>query len=138
MVLYLVLEVQSLVKPVRTISMDSTDGLSSYEVVGTETQFKCQLGCVYGRLFNVIGDAIDGLKLTKDWRKRNVNSPSSTKIRRFINFIRSFIYSIKVIDLIEPYSKSDLFGGAGVGKTVLIQELINILQITVDFQYSQE
>jgi F0F1-type ATP synthase beta subunit len=59
----LVLEVQSHIgeNTVRTISMDSTDGLSrGYEVVGTETQFKCQLGDVYGRLFNVIGDAIDG------------------------------------------------------------------------------
>jgi F-type H+-transporting ATPase subunit beta len=49
---------------------------------------------------------------------------------------------IKVIDLIEPYSKGGkigLFGGAGVGKTVLIQELINnIAKVTVDFQYSQE
>jgi F-type H+-transporting ATPase subunit beta len=48
---------------------------------------------------------------------------------------------IKVIDLIEPYSKGKigLFGGAGVGKTVLIQELINnIAKVTVDFQYSQE
>jgi F0F1-type ATP synthase beta subunit len=50
---------------------------------------------VYGRLFNVIGDAIDGLKLTKDRRKRNVNSPSSTKIRRFINFIKFYLQVLK-------------------------------------------
>jgi F-type H+-transporting ATPase subunit beta len=86
--------------------MDSTDGLSrGYEVVGTDP-IQMPVGAdVYGRLFNVIGDNRWFRKLTKDWRKRNVNSPSSTKIRRFINFIRVLFTGIKVIDLIEPYSK---------------------------------
>jgi F-type H+-transporting ATPase subunit beta len=76
-----VLEVQSHIgeNTVRTISMDSTDGLSrGYEVVGTGYPIQMPIGAdVYGRLFNVIGDAIDGLgNLPR--RKRNVNSPSSS------------------------------------------------------------
>jgi F-type H+-transporting ATPase subunit beta len=77
-----VLEVQSHIgeNTVRTISMDSTDGLSrGYEVVGTGYPIQMPIGAdVYGRLFNVIGDAIDGLGTTKNRRKRNVNSPSSS------------------------------------------------------------
>jgi F-type H+-transporting ATPase subunit beta len=77
----LVLEVQSHIgeNTVRTISMDSTDGLSrGYEVVGTGYLSKCRLAQTYGRLFNVIGDAIDGLETYQNRRKRNVNSPSSS------------------------------------------------------------
>jgi F-type H+-transporting ATPase subunit beta len=66
---------------------------------------------------------------------------SQAKIRRFSTSSEVLFTGIKVIDLIEPYSKGGkigLFGGAGVGKT-LIQELINnIAKVTVDFQYSQE
>ena len=129
----LVLEVQSHIgeNTVRTISMDSTDGLSrGYEVVGTGNPIKMPIGPdVYGRLFNVIGDAIDGLG---DLPKTGDNGMSiHRQAPRFEDLSTSsevLFTGIKVIDLIEPYSKGGkigLFGGAGVGKTVLIQELIN-------------
>jgi len=129
----LVLEVQSHIgeNTVRTISMDSTDGLSrGYEVVGTGNPIKMPIGPdVYGRLFNVIGDAIDGLG---DLPKTGENGLSiHRQAPRFEDLSTSsevLFTGIKVIDLIEPYSKGGkigLFGGAGVGKTVLIQELIN-------------
>ena len=129
----LVLEVQSHIgeNTVRTISMDSTDGLSrGYEVVGTGAPIQIPIGNdIYGRLFNVIGDAIDGLgnlpKAGKD------GMPIHRQAPRFEDLSTStevLFTGIKVIDLIEPYAKGGkigLFGGAGVGKTVLIQELIN-------------
>ena len=129
----LVLEVQSHIgeNTVRTISMDSTDGLSrGYEVVGTGNPIKMPIGPdVYGRLFNVIGDAIDGLG---DLPKTGDNGMSiHRQAPRFEDLSTSsevLFTGIKVIDLIEPYAKGGkigLFGGAGVGKTVLIQELIN-------------
>src|SRR5690606_20611371 len=122
----LVLEVQSHVggDTVRTVSMDSTDGLSrGTEVVATGNPIQMPIGSdVYGRLFNVIGDAIDGLG----------NLPKAGKhglpIHREAAKFEVLSTGIKVIDLIEPYAKGGkigLFGGAGVGKTVLIQELIN-------------
>src|SRR6478752_2848072 len=129
----LVLEVQSHIgeNTVRTISMDSTDGLSrGYEVVATGNPIKMPIGPdVYGRLFNVIGDAIDGLgDLPKDGENGlSIHRPAP----RFEDLSTSsevLFTGIKVIDLIEPYAKGGkigLFGGAGVGKTVLIQELIN-------------
>src|SRR6186713_1556486 len=129
----LVLEVQSHIgeNMVRTISMDSTDGLSrGYEVVGTGNPIQMPIGPdVYGRLFNVIGDAIDGLG---DLPKEGVNGlPIHRQAPKFEDLSTSsevLFTGIKVIDLIEPYAKGGkigLFGGAGVGKTVLIQELIN-------------
>src|SRR6478609_1925074 len=129
----LVLEVQSHIgeNTVRTISMDSTDGLSrGYEVVATGNPIKMPIGPdVYGRLFNVIGDAIDGLgDLPKDGENGlSIHRPAP----RFEDLSTSsevLFTGIKVIDLIEPYAKGGkigLFGVAGVGKTVLIQELIN-------------
>ncbi|HEX8575016.1 MAG TPA: F0F1 ATP synthase subunit beta [Flavobacterium sp.] len=129
----LVLEVQSHIgeNMVRTISMDSTDGLSrGYEVVGTGNPIKMPIGPdIYGRLFNVIGDAIDGLG---ELPKTDENGLSiHRQAPRFEDLSTSsevLFTGIKVIDLIEPYAKGGkigLFGGAGVGKTVLIQELIN-------------
>jgi len=129
----LVLEVQSHIgeNTVRTISMDSTDGLSrGYEVVGTGNPIQMPIGPdVYGRLFNVIGDAIDGLG---DLPKTGENGLSihraAPKFEDLSTSSEVLFTGIKVIDLIEPYSKGGkigLFGGAGVGKTVLIQELIN-------------
>jgi len=87
----LVLEVQSHIgeNTVRTISMDSTDGLSrGYEVVGTGSPIQMPIGPdVYGRLFNVVGDAIDGLgELPKTGEKRIANPQTSSEIRRFIYF----------------------------------------------------
>jgi len=129
----LVLEVQSHIgeNTVRTISMDSTDGLSrGYEVVGTGNPIQMPIGAdVYGRLFNVIGDAIDGLgNLPKTGENGMSIHRQAPKFEDLSTSSEVLFTGIKVIDLIEPYSKGGkigLFGGAGVGKTVLIQELIN-------------
>ena len=129
----LVLEVQSHVgeNTVRTISMDSTDGLSrGTSVVATGAPIQMPIGDdVYGRLFNVIGAPIDGL--TELERTGDKGLPIHREAPAFENLSTStevLFTGIKVIDLIEPYAKGGkigLFGGAGVGKTVLIQELIN-------------
>ncbi len=127
----LVLEVQQHLgeEAVRAIAMDSTDGLQrGTEVFDTGNNIKMPTGDkILGRLFNVTGDAIDGLpQVSKENGKNIHNAPPL-----FENLSTSaeiLFTGIKVIDLIEPYSKGGkigLFGGAGVGKTVLIQELIN-------------
>ena len=129
----LVLEVQSHIgeNTVRTISMDSTDGLArGVEVVATGAPIQMPIGAdVFGRLFNVIGDAIDGLG---DLPKSGANGlPIHRPAPKFEDLSTSsevLFTGIKVIALLEPYAnggKIGLFGGAGVGKTVLIQELIN-------------
>ncbi|MFZ4634752.1 MAG: F0F1 ATP synthase subunit beta [Saprospiraceae bacterium] len=115
---------------VRTISMDSTDGLTrGMEVFDTGSPISMPTGdAIRGRLFNVVGEPIDGLRRVEKGdtayvihRKPPAYEDLSTE--------REILYTgIKVIDLIEPYAKGGkigLFGGAGVGKTVLIQELIN-------------
>ena len=129
----LVLEVQSHVgeNTVRTIAMDSTDGLSrGVEVTGTGAPIQMPIGSdIYGRLFNVIGDAIDGLgDLPKAGENGLPIHRSAPKFEDLSTSSEVLYTGIKVIDLIEPYAKGGkigLFGGAGVGKTVLIQELIN-------------
>ena len=127
----LVLEVQSHIgeNTVRTVSMDSTDGLSrGTEAKATGNPIQMPIGEeVYGRLFNVIGDAIDGLgNLPKeDGLPIHRQAPPFEDLSTSTEVLFT---GIKVIDLIEPYAKGGkigLFGGAGVGKTVLIQELIN-------------
>jgi F-type H+-transporting ATPase subunit beta len=114
---------------IRAIAMDATDGLSrGMKVVNTGKPIAMPIGDqINGRLFNVIGEPIDGLpKVTRDRTYEIHREPP-----RFENLSTSseVLYTgIKVIDLIEPYSKGGkigLFGGAGVGKTVIIQELIN-------------
>src|ERR1044071_334574 len=127
----LVLEVQQHLgeDSVRTIAMDGTDGLvRGMEVVDTGKAIAMPIGeDIKGRLFNVTGDAIDGLPAVSKEGGRPIHS----KPPAFENLSTAseILYTgIKVIDLIEPYSKGGkigLFGGAGVGKTVLIQELIN-------------
>ncbi|MDO9275324.1 MAG: F0F1 ATP synthase subunit beta, partial [Lutibacter sp.] len=129
----LILEVQSHVgeDTVRTISMDSSDGLSrGTEVVATGKAIQMPVGKdIYGRLFNVIGDAIDGLgNLPKEGENGLPIHRQSPKFEDLSTSTEVLFTGIKVIDLIEPYAKGGkigLFGGAGVGKTVLIQELIN-------------
>ena len=129
----LVLEVQSHIgeDQVRTISMDSTDGLQrGADVVATGNPIQMPIGeAVNGRLFNVIGDAIDGIgnlpKTEKDGLPIHREAPEFDQLSTSTEVLFT---GIKVIDLIEPYAKGGkigLFGGAGVGKTVLIQELIN-------------
>src|SRR6476620_11663240 len=123
----LVLEVQSHIgeNTVRTISMDSTDGLSrGTDVTATGAPIQMPIGAdIYGRLFNVVGDAIDGLG---DLPKEGTNGlPIHRQAPRFEDLSTSsevLFTGIKVIDLIEPYAKGGkigLFGGAGIGKTVL-------------------
>ena len=129
----LVLEVQSHVgeDTVRTISMDSTDGLSrGIEVVALGAPIQMPIGKdVFGRLFNVVGDPIDGLEsLPKTGENGLPIHRSAPKFEDLSTSTEVLFTGIKVIDLIEPYAKGGkigLFGGAGVGKTVLIQELIN-------------
>jgi F-type H+-transporting ATPase subunit beta len=129
----LVLEVQQHIgeDTVRTISMDSTDGLSrGTEVLATGNPIQMPIGKdIYGRLFNVTGDAIDGLgNLNKEGKDGLSIHRSAPKFEDLSVSTEVLFTGIKVIDLIEPYAKGGkigLFGGAGVGKTVLIQELIN-------------
>jgi F-type H+-transporting ATPase subunit beta len=129
----IILEVQQHVgeDTVRTIAMDSTDGLSrGYKVEATGAPIQVPIGKdIYGRLFNVSGDPIDGLKsLPKDGDNGLPIHRSAPKFEDLSTATEVLYTGIKVIDLIEPYAKGGkigLFGGAGVGKTVLIQELIN-------------
>lgn len=129
----LVLEVQQHVGEdiVRCIAMDSSDGLSrGHEVRATGDAIKVPVGPeIFGRLFNVTGDPIDGLKaLPKDGDNGLPIHRSAPRFEDLTTASEVLFTGIKVIDLIEPYAKGGkigLFGGAGVGKTVLIQELIN-------------
>ncbi len=129
----IVLEVQQHVgeDTVKTIAMDSTDGIArGHEVVSTGNPIKIPVGAeIYGRLFNVTGDPIDGLKaLPKDGKNGLPIHRQPPKFEDLSTATEVLFTGIKVIDLIEPYAKGGkigLFGGAGVGKTVLIQELIN-------------
>ena len=114
---------------IRTISMDASDGLRrGMEVVNTGAPIIMPIGeKIRGRLFNVVGDAIDGIGEVD----KTGGLPIHREPPRFEDLSTStevLFTGIKVIDLIEPYSKGGkigLFGGAGVGKTVLIMELIN-------------
>ena len=114
---------------VRTIAMDSTDGVfRGMEVIATGSGITMPTGNkVKGRLFNVVGEAIDGINtIDNDGGKSIHRLPP--KFEDLSTATEVLYTGIKVIDLIEPYSKGGkigLFGGAGVGKTVLIQELIN-------------
>ncbi len=127
----LVLEVQQHLgeDSVRAVAMDGTEGLvRGTEVRDTGKAIAMPIGDqINGRLFNVTGDAIDGLAAPDKTGGR----PIHNKPPKFENLSTSseiLFTGIKVIDLIEPYAKGGkigLFGGAGVGKTVLIQELIN-------------
>ena len=114
---------------VRAISMETTDGISrGTEVVSTGSPIKMPIGDhIKGRVFNVIGDAIDGMEnLDKSNGEPIHRDPP--KFEDLSTATEVLFTGIKVIDLIEPYAKGGkigLFGGAGVGKTVLIQELIN-------------
>ncbi len=114
---------------VRTVAMDSTDGLRrGMDVLSTGQAISMPVGeHIRGRLFNVIGNAIDGLPKVSREKTYGIHREPPTfenlSTRKEVLFT-----GIKVIDLIEPYAKGGkigLFGGAGVGKTVIIMELIN-------------
>ena len=126
-----VLEVQSHVgeNSVRTISMDSTDGFTR-GMVATSTGLPIKVPTgekIKGRLFNVVGEAIDGINEVDNSDGLPIHR-DAPKFEDLSTATEILFTGIKVIDLIEPYAKGGkigLFGGAGVGKTVLIQELIN-------------
>ncbi len=127
----LILEAQQAIgeNTIRTIAMDSTDGLKrGLEVRSLGQPISMPTGDkIKGRLFNVIGDAIDGLGEV-DSKKRYPIHRDPPKYDELSTSKEVLYTGIKVIDLIEPYSKGGkigLFGGAGVGKTVIIMELIN-------------
>ena len=114
---------------VRTVAMDSTDGLSrGMAVTSTGMTISMPIGdAIKGRLFNVIGNTIDGMPSVSRERVASIHR-DPPKFENLSTSKEVLYTGIKVIDLIEPYSKGGkigLFGGAGVGKTVIIQELIN-------------
>ncbi|WP_448518833.1 F0F1 ATP synthase subunit beta [Rhodoflexus sp.] len=114
---------------VRTIAMDGTEGLTrGMDVVDTGGPIKMPIGeGIRGRLFNVVGEAIDGIPQPSSVKGMSIHR-AAPKFEDLSTSSEVLYTGIKVIDLIEPYVKGGkigLFGGAGVGKTVLIQELIN-------------
>ena len=127
----LIVEVQQHIgeDTVRCVAMDSTDGLSrGLEAVNTGKPIAMPVGAqIRGRVMNVTGDAIDGMEaLKKDDALPIHREPP--KFEELTTSQEVLFTGIKVIDLLEPYLKGGkigLFGGAGVGKTVLIKELIN-------------
>jgi F-type H+/Na+-transporting ATPase subunit beta len=114
---------------VRTVAMDSTDGLyRGMEVVSSGGPITIPAGQeIRGRLFNVIGDPIDGLGPVNTKKRYNIHN-EAPKFEDLKTETEVLYTGIKVIDMLAPYPKGGkigLFGGAGVGKTVLIMELIN-------------
>ena len=128
----IIIEVQQHIgeNTVRTVAMDNTDGLPrGLEVRATGAPISMPTGTqIKGRMLNVIGESIDGLQ---ELKKDGSAYPIHREAPKFedLKTSREVLYTgIKVIDLLEPYMKGGkigLFGGAGVGKTVLIMELIN-------------
>jgi len=113
---------------VRTVAMDSTDGLTrGMEVTDTGAPISVPVGPeTLGRLINVIGEPIDELGPIETKIEYPIHRPAPA-LEDLSTFDEPLETGIKVIDLLEPYSKggkTGLFGGAGVGKTVLIMELI--------------
>lgn len=114
---------------VRTISMDATEGLvRGMEVIDTGSPIQMPVGDeIRGRLFNVTGETIDGLEQIKTKKTLPIHRPAP-EFKEISNNTEVLYTGIKVIDLLTPYLKGGkigLFGGAGVGKTVLIMELID-------------
>ena len=114
---------------VRTIAMDSTDGLvRGQEVIDTGDVIAVPVGEeTLGRIMNVIGEPVDEAGPIKSNERRPIHAPAPSFVDQSTE-AEILVTGIKVIDLLAPYAKGGkvgLFGGAGVGKTVLIQELIN-------------
>ena len=127
----LIIEVQQHIgeDTVRTVAMDNTDGLQrELEVFPTGAPISMPSGeQIKGRLLNVIGQPIDGMKELGQENKYPIHR-EAPKYEELSTSKEMLATGIKVIDLLEPYLKGGkigLFGGAGVGKTVLILELIN-------------
>jgi F-type H+/Na+-transporting ATPase subunit beta len=116
---------------VRAVAMDATDGLArGMEVIDTGGPITVPVGKeTLGRIFNLLGDPIDLGDPVKTEERWPIHRPAPD-VENLIPTTEMFETGIKVIDLLAPYAKGGkvgLFGGAGVGKTVLIQELINNL-----------
>lgn len=114
---------------VRAVAMDTTDGLvRGMDVIDTGAPISVSVGPeVLGRLINVTGETIDGKEPMKTTKKYPIHR-QAPKLEELSTNKEILETGIKVIDLLEPYTKggkTGLFGGAGVGKTVLIQELIS-------------
>ncbi len=114
---------------VRTIAMDSTDGLvRGQDVLDTGDQILMPVGGkTLGRILNVVGEPVDERGPVEAEQAWGIHRPAPAFINQSTK-VESFETGIKVVDLLAPYSrggKIGLFGGAGVGKTVLIMELIN-------------
>jgi F-type H+-transporting ATPase subunit beta len=115
---------------VRTIAMDGTDGVvRGMEVTDTKAPISVPVGEVtLGRIFNVLGNEIDNAgPVDKNVKRSPIHRPAP-KLDELSSEVEILETGIKVVDLLAPYIKGGkigLFGGAGVGKTVLIQELIN-------------
>ena len=127
----LIIEVQQHIgeDTVRCVAMDSTDGLKrGIEAISTGEPIEMPVGnMIRGRVLNVMGDAIDGLGAIKSESTLPIHR-EPPKFEDLTTSQEVLFTGIKVIDLLEPYLKGGkigLFGGAGVGKTVLIKELIN-------------
>ena len=117
---------------VRAVAMDTTDGLArGMEVIDTGGPITVPVGEItLGRIFNLLGEPIDeGEPLPADVERRGIHQ-AAPRVEDLTPTTEMFETGIKVIDLLAPYAKGGkvgLFGGAGVGKTVLIQELIHNL-----------
>ncbi|MEJ2123849.1 MAG: F0F1 ATP synthase subunit beta [Alphaproteobacteria bacterium] len=114
---------------VRTVAMDSTEGLvRGQDVRDTGQAIAIPVGDeTLGRIMNVIGDAIDEAGPVNTTERRPIHAQAPSFVEQSTE-VEILVTGIKVVDLLAPYSKGGkvgLFGGAGVGKTVLIQELIN-------------
>lgn len=114
---------------IRAVSLQSTDGLKrGQEVVATGAPISVPVGPeTQGRMFNVVGEPIDGRVISDKIKKASIHREPPA-LSEQVNKTEILETGIKVIDLIAPIAKGGkvgLFGGAGVGKTVLIQELIN-------------
>jgi F-type H+/Na+-transporting ATPase subunit beta len=114
---------------VRTIAMDSTDGLvRGQEVVDTGEPIAVPVGDeTLGRIMNVIGEAVDEAGPILTAEKRPIHQPAPSFVDQSTE-AEILITGVKVVDLLAPYAKGGkigLFGGAGVGKTVIIMEMIN-------------
>jgi F-type H+-transporting ATPase subunit beta len=114
---------------VRTVAMDSTDGLvRGQEVTDTAEPISIPVGVeTLGRIMNVIGEPVDEAGPVRTQQKRSIHQPAPTYVEQSTE-AQILVTGIKVVDLLAPYArggKVGLFGGAGVGKTVIIQELIN-------------
>ena len=130
----LVCEVQQILGDdrIRAVAMDTTDGLSrGTEVIDTGAPISVPVGReTLGRIFNLLGEPIDlGEPLSDDVERWPIHRPAPT-VEQLTPTTEMFETGIKVVDLLAPYAKGGkvgLFGGAGVGKTVIIQELIHNL-----------